>query len=82
MLLTESMAPSEVNFQVPEGSVVVRKGSSSLVESYSAFFDAKGLHTDLAERLFHRQITDVYIAGLAYDVCVGKTLLLVGCTHA
>ncbi len=43
-----------------------------MVESYSAFFDSRGQSdTGLRESLHAANVTDCFIAGLAYDVCVG-----------
>ena len=42
-----------------------------MVESYSAFFDSRGQSdTGLRESLRAANVTDCFIAGLAYDVCV------------
>ncbi len=50
---------------------VVRKGTDPAIDSYSAFFDnehrkATGLHDYLQQK----QVTDIYIMGLATDYCV------------
>jgi nicotinamidase/pyrazinamidase len=55
---------------------VVRKGTDPKIDSYSGFYDnghrrATGLSTYLQER----QVTDVYILGLATDYCVKFTAL-------
>lgn len=43
------------------------------IDSYSAFFDNMKLsHTALQEELQKRNVTDVYVCGLAYDICVGE----------
>ncbi|XP_065348796.1 nicotinamidase [Cloeon dipterum] len=53
---------------------LVYKGSNSDVDSYSAFFDNKRLsRTGLHDKLKEINATDVYVCGLAYDVCVGST---------
>lgn len=57
-------------------SVVVRKGMNKLVDSYSAFGDAKGHtleKTPLEDILRDAGITDVYVCGLAFDFCVSFT---------
>ena len=56
-------------------NVIVRKGSDARVDSYSAFEENHGPNgsrpsTGLAGWLRERGVTDVYLAGLARDVCV------------
>ena len=52
--------------------LVIQKGTQSDVDSYSAFFDnCKLTKTRLDDELKARKITDLYICGLATDVCVG-----------
>ena len=59
--------------QVAEKKVVIRKGMNPDIDSYSAFWDNQKLAaTNLVQELRERGVTDVYICGLAYDVCVGK----------
>ena len=54
--------------------VVVKKGCTPYIDSYSAFFDNKKLgKTELEEKLRARGVTDVYVCGIAYDVCVAST---------
>ena len=49
-------------------------GTDSKVDSYSAFFDNwKGASTGLAKVLEEREITDVFVVGLATDLCAGLT---------
>ena len=44
------------------------------MDSYSAFWDNGNLvQTDLYLKLLKRGVTDVYVGGLAYDVCVRYT---------
>jgi nicotinamidase/pyrazinamidase len=51
----------------------VRKGTNPNVDSYSAFFDnSKANKTNLDDDLKKRNIKDLYLCGLATDVCVGK----------
>jgi len=61
---------------------IFRKGTSLEIDSYSGFYDNGHLKaTGLAEYLKGRQITDVYVAGLAADYCVyftAKDALQVG----
>ena len=55
------------------GSPLIRKGQHPFVESYSAFCDARWANeTGLREIMDGAAVTDVYVAGLAYDVCVGE----------
>ena len=54
--------------------VNVYKGTNPLIDSYSAFWDnGKLSETSLNSELMSRNITDVYVCGLAYDVCVNFT---------
>lgn len=59
--------------QMVEGAIKVYKGTNPEVDSYSVFWDNKKLtDTSLSTQLRMRHATDIYICGLAYDVCVGK----------
>ncbi|HVZ55465.1 MAG TPA: bifunctional nicotinamidase/pyrazinamidase [Chitinophagaceae bacterium] len=50
---------------------IIRKGTNPEVDSYSAFFDnAHRRSTGLTGYLRERQVTEVYLAGLAGDYCV------------
>lgn len=50
---------------------VFLKGTDRFIDSYSAFFDNEHFrHTGLHDWLVERNVTDVYIAGLATDYCV------------
>lgn len=45
------------------------------MDSYSVFWDNKKLSdTSLCAQLKQKGITDIYVCGLAYDVCVGEYL--------
>lgn len=56
-----------------ENSIKVYKGTNPDVDSYSVFWDNKKMtDTTLCAQLRMRNATDIYICGLAYDVCVGK----------
>ena len=56
----------------PNGKRVL-KGFNPNVDSYSAFFDnAKLGKTTLEELISKEGCTDVYVCGIATDVCVGK----------
>ncbi|XP_067948306.1 uncharacterized protein [Watersipora subatra] len=62
------------NLKVSPGAVRIYKGTNPDIDSYSAFFDNMRLsQTSLQEELEKRHVTDVYICGLAYDVCVAAT---------
>jgi exosome complex component RRP4 len=57
-------------------SINVYKGTNSLIDSYSAFWDnGKLSETSLGTDLLSRGITDVFACGIAYDYCVGFTAL-------
>lgn len=59
-----------------ENAVKIYKGTNPEVDSYSAFWDnSKLTDTKLEAQLKMRNITDVYVCGVAYDVCVGKPLI-------
>ena len=61
----------------PKGRVIY-KGINPSVDSYSAFFDnAKMGKTTLADQILEEGCTDVYVCGIATDVCVGKLLHLI-----
>lgn len=61
--------------QVVEGSPFIYKGTNPDVDSYSAFWDnSKLAATTLFSELSAKEVTDVFICGLAYDVCVGTFL--------
>lgn len=60
-------------FQVVENATVVEKGCHSEVDSYSAFWDNNKLsQTELVRILAEHKVTDVFVCGVAYDVCVGR----------
>lgn len=57
-------------------AMVFRKGVDREIDSYSGFFDnGHRRGTGLAEYVRSRNLTDVYIAGLATDYCVKFTAL-------
>ena len=63
--------------QVVDNSLTIKKGTNPNVDSYSAFWDNMKLSkTKLEEKLTELGVTDVYICGIAYDVCVGELFLL------
>ena len=52
---------------------MIYKGVNPNVDSYSAFFDNQKLSkTCLEELIVKEDVTDLYICGIATDVCVGK----------
>lgn len=60
---------------VPEAKFI-RKGTNPNIDSYSVFWDNNKLsQTSLLKELQDHNVTDVYICGLAYDVCVGATTM-------
>ena len=60
-------------FQIIARAVVIRKGVYSDLDSYSAFADNADLNeTQLYRDLKKRCITDIFVCGIATDVCVGK----------
>merc|ERR1712227_492577 len=57
----------------PKGRVI-HKGINPEVDSYSAFFDnAKLGKTSLEEMIRDEEVCDVYVCGIATDVCVAST---------
>ena len=59
--------------QIHPNSTQIHKGTRPVIDSYSAFFDNKKLgHTELEEVLRRQNITDVFVCGIALDVCVGE----------
>ncbi|KAL3282963.1 hypothetical protein HHI36_006121 [Cryptolaemus montrouzieri] len=62
------------DLKVAEDGIKIYKGTNPEVDSYSVFWDNMKLtDTKLDAQLKSRNITDVYLCGLAYDVCVGST---------
>lgn len=63
------------DLQVCENAVKIYKGTNPDVDSYSAFWDnSKLTDTKLEAQLRSRNVTDVFVCGLAYDVCVGERI--------
>jgi nicotinamidase/pyrazinamidase len=55
---------------------VFHKGTDPQIDSYSGFFDNGHRHsTDLGDYLQQKNVTAVYVAGLATDYCVKFTVL-------
>lgn len=56
---------------VPQASLIIRKGFHPKIDSYSAFQENdRHTKTGLAGCLAERGLTRVFLAGLAYDFCV------------
>jgi exosome complex component RRP4 len=54
----------------------LKKGTDPDIDSYSAFWDNNRVHkTELDKKLRERNVTHVFVAGLAMDYCVGGTAL-------
>jgi nicotinamidase/pyrazinamidase len=57
---------------LPQAELILRKGFRPQIDSYSAFFENDRVTTTgLAGYLRERGLTRVFLAGLAYDFCVG-----------
>lgn len=53
------------------------KGTNPEVDSYSVFWDNKKMtDTTLCGQLRLKNATDIYICGLAYDICVGAVFFV------
>jgi nicotinamidase-related amidase len=64
----------EKNDEMKRKVIYCNKGNKSDIDSYSAFFDnAKLNKTSLDNDLKSNKITDIYVCGLAADVCVAAT---------
>lgn len=62
--------------KIVNNSIKVYKGTNSDIDSYSAFADNdNSSNTALDAQLKANGITDVYVCGLAYDICVAATAL-------
>jgi nicotinamidase/pyrazinamidase len=61
---------------LPQAEMVVRKGARPQIDSYSAFFENDRMTpTGLGDYLRDHNLTRVFLAGLAYDYCVGYSAL-------
>lgn len=64
------------DLKVVENGIKVYKGTDPEVDSYSVFWDNKKLkETSLVKQLEAKRATDIYVCGLAYDVCVGASAI-------
>lgn len=62
--------------QLTGAELILRKGFRPQIDSYSAFFENdRETATGLAGYLRERNLTRVFLAGLAYDFCVGYSAL-------
>jgi nicotinamidase/pyrazinamidase len=62
--------------QLPRAELILRKGFRREIDSYSAFFENdRATATGLAGYLAERKLRRVFLAGLAYDFCVGYSAL-------
>ena len=62
--------------RLPQAELIVRKGFRREIDSYSAFFENdRTTPTGLAGYLLERNLTRVFLAGLAYDFCVAYSAL-------
>ncbi|HTV55612.1 MAG TPA: bifunctional nicotinamidase/pyrazinamidase [Terriglobia bacterium] len=62
--------------RLPQAELILRKGFRREIDSYSAFFENdRTTPTGLAGYLEERNLTRVFLAGLAYDYCVGYSAL-------
>ncbi|WP_446745685.1 bifunctional nicotinamidase/pyrazinamidase [Silvibacterium acidisoli] len=60
------------SLHIPKAELILRKGFRKEIDSYSAFFENdRKTSTGLAGYLSERQFRRVFLAGLAYDFCVG-----------
>lgn len=63
----------DTSSKVFPGSTIIYKGSRPTIDSFSGFFDNQKLNsTELEKLLKAKSVTDVFVCGLATDVCVGK----------
>ena|ERR1017187_8370545 len=61
---------------LPQAELILRKGFRPHIDSYSAFVENDRVTpTGLAGYLRERNLTRIFIAGLAYDFCVGYSAL-------
>jgi len=59
------------DLKIPHAELVLRKGYSRKIDSYSAFYENdRRTHTGLAGYLHERGFARTFLAGLAFDFCV------------
>ena len=62
--------------RLPQAELILRKGFRRRIDSYSAFFENdRSTPTGLAGYLQERNLSRVFLVGLAYDFCVGYSAL-------
>ncbi len=62
--------------RLPQAELILRKGFRGEIDSYSAFFENdRATPTGLLGYLKERGLARVFLAGLAYDYCVGYSAL-------
>jgi nicotinamidase/pyrazinamidase len=69
-------AELHAELHLPQAELILRKGFDQEIDSYSAFFENdRSTPTGLAGYLSERSFTRVFLAGLAYDYCVGYSAM-------
>jgi nicotinamidase/pyrazinamidase len=69
-------AESHPALHLPQAELILRKGFRRQIDSYSAFFENdRTTATGLAGYLRERGLLRVFLAGLAFDFCVGYSAL-------
>lgn len=64
------------DLHLPRAELILRKGFRPRIDSYSAFFENdRTTATGLAGYLRERGLRRVFVAGLAYDFCVGYSAI-------
>jgi nicotinamidase/pyrazinamidase len=64
------------SLNLPQAELILRKGFRRAIDSYSAFFENdRSTPTGLSGYLKERKLTRIFLAGLAYDYCVGYSAL-------
>jgi nicotinamidase/pyrazinamidase len=64
------------HLDIPTATLLIRKGFRHAIDSYSAFFENdRTTQTGLAGYLRERGLKRVFLAGLAYDFCVGYSAI-------
>lgn len=64
------------DLKIQNDAIFIKKGTNPDIDSYSLFFDnQRSSETTLNAQLKSNGITDIYVCGVAYDVCVKYTVL-------
>jgi nicotinamidase/pyrazinamidase len=64
------------DLELPNATLIIRKGFRPDIDSYSAFFENdRRTQTGLAGYLRERGLKRVFLAGLAFDFCVGYSAI-------